>query len=266
MLELRSAVRITLGTYVAVHFAALLPWAVEVFSRQGMLPDGHLGPVPNLLASCDSPVVVLAVVALGALAGLAVATGTRDRIAAAVALFVSATLFGRNPLIANPAMPYVGLLLFAHAASKPRRENLAWSPEVLRALWIAMAVGYTYSGITKLASPSWVDGQAFAYILDNPLARPGFLRHALASLPTWASKGLTFATLGLEISFAPLALLRRARPWLWASMLAMHLGLLVLIDFADLTLGMVVLHVCTFDPAWRVRRHGAHSTPWSSPA
>ena len=265
MLDLRSSVRIALGTYVAVHFAGLLPWAVETFSREGMLPDGSLSPIPNLLAACDGPLVVLAMVTLGALAGLALATGSRDRLAAALALLVSATLIGRNPLIANPAMPYVGLLLFAHAASKPRRDRLAWSPEILRALWIAMAVGYSYSGITKLAAPSWVDGQAFAYILGNPLARPGLLRDGLLALPSWTLEGLTFATLGLEISFAPLALFRRARPWIWASMLAMHLGLLVLIDFADLTLGMVVLHLCTFDPAW-LRHHGSQATPCSSSA
>ena len=266
MLDLRVAVRVVLGTHVAVHFAGLLPYATETFSRAGMLPDGRLSPIPNLLSSCDSPAVVLTIVALGALAGLAIAAGTRDRLAAAIALLVSATLLGRNPLIANPAMPYVGLLLFAHAASRPRQDRLAWSPEVLRALWIAMAVGYSYSGVTKLASPSWVDGHAFAYILENPLARAGLLRDTLSALPTWALKALTFATLGLEIVFAPLALLRRARPWLWASMLTMHLGLLVLIDFADLTLGMVVLHGCTFDPAWLRDRHGPQATPSSSPA
>ena len=39
-----------------------------------------------------------------------------------------------------------------------------------------MAVGYTFSGVTKLPSPSWRDGTALARILDNPLARPGPLR------------------------------------------------------------------------------------------
>lgn len=253
MPELRTTVRVTLGGYIALHFAALLPWAVETFSNRGMLPDGSLSPLPNLLSLIDSPIVVLAVVGLGAASGLALATGTRDRVAAGLALFISACLFGRNPLIANPAMPYVGLLLFAWAASESRTDHRAWSPAVLRALWIAMAVGYSYSGITKLAAPSWVDGDAFDYVLSNPLARDTYVRDVLLSLPAWTLKALTWGTLALEIAFAPVALSRRARPWLWAAMLGMHVGLLVLIDFADLTLGMVVLHVCTFDPSW-VRR------------
>lgn len=259
MLDLRTTVRVTLGSYVALHFASLLPWAVEIFSNRGMLPDGRLSPLPNLLALVDTPFVVLAVVAAGALAGFALAAGARDRIAAAIALLVSACLFGRNPLIANPAMPYVGLLLFAWAASPAAGERRAWSSAILRALWIAMAVGYSYSGITKLAAPSWVDGQAFYYVLSNPLARDTAVRDLMLTLPAWTLKAFTWGTLALEIGFAPLALSRRARPWLWTAMLGMHVGLLLLIDFADLTLGMVVLHVCTFDPSWVTRIRGRRS-------
>jgi predicted DCC family thiol-disulfide oxidoreductase YuxK len=60
-----------------------------------------------------------------------------------------------------------------------------------------------------------------------------------------------------ELLYAPLALSRRARPWIWAAMLGMHLGLLVLIDFADLSFMMVVLHLFTFDPRWVAARHAA---------
>ncbi|MBV1859849.1 MAG: hypothetical protein KUG77_15665, partial [Nannocystaceae bacterium] len=179
MLDLRTTVRIALGSYVAVHFAGLLPWATEVFSNRGMLPDGTASPLlhafPNVLALSDSPGVVGALVVVGIIAGLAVAVGKSDRFAAGVALFVSACLLGRNPLIANPAMPYIGLLLFAWAASPRRADSAAWSTAVLRALWISMAVGYSYSGISKLAAPSWIDGQALYYVLSNPLARSGFL-------------------------------------------------------------------------------------------
>jgi hypothetical protein len=63
-------------------------------------------------------------------------------------------------------------------------------------------------------------------------------------------------SLGLEIAFAPLALFRRARPWIWSAMLCLHLGLLLLISFPDLTAGMVLLHLFTFNPAWlRGERH-----------
>jgi hypothetical protein len=121
------------------------------------------------------------------------------------------------------------------------------------ALWIAMAAGYTYSGLTKLGSPSWIDGSAVRWVLENPLARPTALRELLVALPDWMVAATTWLTLSLEIGFAPLALVRNARPWIWGAMLTMHVTLLVLIDFADLTMGMVLLHAFTFDPAWLAR-------------
>jgi hypothetical protein len=63
-----------------------------------------------------------------------------------------------------------------------------------------------------------------------------------------------WGVLALELGYAPLALVRRLRPLLWASMLALHLGLIALIDFADLSLGMVMIHLFTFDPGWLRRR------------
>jgi predicted DCC family thiol-disulfide oxidoreductase YuxK len=54
----------------------------------------------------------------------------------------------------------------------------------------------------------------------------------------------------LELSFAPLALMRKARPWIWTAMVGMHVGLLSIVSFADLTAGMLLLHLLTFDPGW----------------
>jgi hypothetical protein len=47
----------------------------------------------------------------------------------------------------------------------------------------------------------------------------------------------------VELLVAPLALIRRLRPWLWLALTGMHLGLMALIDFADLSLGMLMLTV-----------------------
>ena len=177
---------------------------------------------------------------------------------------------GATPLISNPGLPYIGLLLVVHAWL-PRAPYGSWEargrpdpgggwrmdPGLLRVIWILMAVGYSYSGITKLTSPSWQDGSAVLRLLENPLARPGFLRDALLGLPEVVFQGLTYATLALEVLFAPLAFFRRTRPWIWLALLGMHLSLIGLIDFADLSLGMVLLHLFTFDPSWIAGRPAA---------
>jgi len=262
-----SVFRAIFGTYLFVHFARLMPWGAEMFSNRGMLPDGAASPLlrlfPNILALYDSPAFVMALLVLAAGASLLFAIGLYDRATAIALWYTLACLFGRNPLIANPSLPYVGLLLLAHAClprapygSFERRGQIdpggGWRApqEIYLAVWILMVLGYSYSGYTKLISPSWVDGTALGRVLDNPLARPGAMRDALLALPPAFLSAATWGALALELLFAPLALSRKLRPWLWAATLAMHLGLIALIDFADLSLGMVMLHLFTFDPGW----------------
>jgi predicted DCC family thiol-disulfide oxidoreductase YuxK len=125
-----------------------------------------------------------------------------------------------------------------------------------------MSVGYSYSGYTKLVSPAWRDGSAIRLVLENPLARPGGLRLLLLELPDFVLRLTTWGALAFELGFVLFALLRPLRPLAWAAMLLMHLSLMLLIDFADLSLGMVMLHLFTFNPAWiRPRTDGPEGVP-----
>lgn len=262
-----SVFRVLFGTYLAWHFARLLPWGTELFSGSGMLPDAAASPLwplfPNLLFVSDAPAVVATLIGAGVLLALAFAAGFRDRWAAVGLWYVWACLFTRNPLIANPSIPFVGWLLLAHAClpqapygsfdARGRtdpRGDWAMPGAIFAAAWIVMAVGYSYSGWTKLVSPSWADGTAIARVLENPLARPLLLREVLLALPDGAIRLWTWGALALELAFAPVALISRVRPWLWLALLGMHVSLMTLIDFADLSMGMVMLHLFTFDPAW----------------
>ena len=259
--------RALFGAYLALHFALLVPYGAEVFSSSGMLPDAGASPLvrlfPNVLALHDSPAFVTALLAAAAVASAAVAAGWRDRAAAVLVWYAWACLYGRNPLIANPGLPYVGWLLLAHAltpaapfgslAARARVDPRGgwYLPRSLWVgAWVLMAVGYSYSGLTKLDSPSWLDGTAFARVLENPLTRPGPAGELARALPAPLLVAVAYGGLAAEILFAPLALFSRTRPWIWLALLAMHLGLVVLVDFADLSLGMIVLHLFTFDPRW----------------
>lgn len=261
-----SVFRAVFGAYLLVHFAALIPYGSELFSSAGVLP-GEASPLfrlfPNVLLLSDAPAVVAIVLVAGLATCVALILGWRDRIAAVVLWYILACLVGRNPLILNPSLPFVGWLLLAHAALPPApylsldarnrvdpRGGWQMPSGIAAAAWIVMALGYSYSGWTKLISPSWMDGTALVRVLENPLARPTFLRELLAGMPQSMLALATWGALALELLFAPLALSRRLRPWLWLAMVLMHLGLIVLIDFADLSIGMLMLHLFTFDPAW----------------
>lgn len=286
-----QCVRAAFGLYLFIHFAMLLPWAPELFSAEGMLPDASSSPVaaalPEWVMAWDQPLMTKAMLGFAMLASAALALGRADRFAALGIWAVLALTFARNPLIANPSLPFVGWLLLVHAclprvpaASLVMASRAAVGEESVRrmagreaasagpvkewrfpapfyaAVWVLMSVGYSYSGLAKLGSASWVDGSAMRFVLENPLARPGALRDGLLAMPDGLLAAATYGALALECGFVFLALSSRLRPWIWVAMTGMHLGLIGLIDFADLSVGMLMVQAFAFDPAWwsRLRR------------
>jgi predicted DCC family thiol-disulfide oxidoreductase YuxK len=218
---------------------------------------------PNVRVIWDDAIFVITVLVVAAGLSLLLVIGLYDRIAAVLLWFIWACLFGRNLLLSNPGLSFVGLLLLAHACLPPSPYG-SWArrgqpdpgsdwrmpPSIFFVVWTLMALGYSYSGLTKLTNPSWIDGTAIVRALDNASLRPNLPRDAMLALPDAAWRLLTWGALLFELSFAPLALLSRLRPWLWGAMLLGHLGLIALIGFADLRLGLIMLHLFTFNPAW----------------
>jgi predicted DCC family thiol-disulfide oxidoreductase YuxK len=258
--------RVTFGLYLVYHFLSLLPWGAELFSSQGVLPQGAMSPLfhlfPNVFLLWDRPLFVQTCLLAAAIFSLFLTVGKFDRVMAVLVWYVWASLYGRNPLIGNPSLPFIGWMLLAYALIPPlsRRKELpstsedagSWNmpADIFAAAWVLMAVAYSYSGYCKLISPSWLDGTALRHVLSNPLVRDTVVRTSLLTLPDVLLKAATWAALVMELAFAPLALFRRLRPFLWFAMVGLHLGLLVLVNFSDLTIGMLLLHFFTFDPAW----------------
>lgn len=262
-----SLFRVLLGCYLFIHFSYLIPWGTEMFSSAGMLPDANnsplIGVLPNLFQYFDSPVVVMAVLFSGSLAALFLMVGQYDRIAALFLWVILVWLLGRNPLISNPGIPYVGWLLLAHLFV-PTKPFGAWSaqgranpdggwrlPEgVYISAWLILALSYSYSGYTKLLSPSWMSGDTISLVLQNPLARDTLLRDWLLTWPEWFFKGLTWSVLYIELLFLPLIFIKKLRFMMWFLMLMIQCGFLMLLNFADLTCGMLLIHLFTFDQNW----------------
>jgi len=258
--------RVTFGVYLLYHFLSLLPWGTELFSSKGVLPQGALSPLfhlfPNAFLLSDSPVFVQACLLAAAIFSVFLIVGKFDRVMAILIWYLWASLYARNPLIGNPSLPFIGWLLLAYALipllsdrrelSSTSEDTASWKmpADIFVAAWILMAIAYSYSGYSKLISPSWVDGTALYHVLSNPLARDTVLRTSLLALPAWSLKAATWGALSLELAFAPLALFPRLRPFLWLAMVGLHLGLLALVNFSDLTVGMLIVHFFAFDPGW----------------
>jgi predicted DCC family thiol-disulfide oxidoreductase YuxK len=250
-----------------IHLACLVPLASEMSSGAIVFGEASESTLhsffPNTLFFWDSPAVVVAL--LLASAGLSVlfALGVRDRLVGLILLFLGICLFTTNPPISNSSMPFIGWILLAHAFV-PRRPYGSWDARgridpgadwrmparIHTATWIVLAIGYAYSGATKLGNASWVEGSALLQALSDPLAGRTLLGDLVLLLPPSLISLATWSVLLLEISFAPLAILRKARPWLWLALLGVQLSLMTLGDFADSSAGMVMLHFFAFDPAW----------------
>lgn len=255
--------RILLGAYLIIHYAELLPYAGELFSAAGTLGDPTLSPLFRILPSpfwiSDTAAMATAVIGAGVLAGIALLLGWRRKVAALLLLYVWAVLFCRNLLIANPSLAYVGLMLLlttlipnaeALRIKKANADGWFYPSGVYWAAWLLLAMGYTFSGLIKLQSPSWVDGTALIHLVENPLARPGVLRDLLLSMPDGLLQLMTWLSLTGEILFLPLSIWKRGRAFVWLFMLLMHLGILLVVDFADLTAAMVLIHLFVLDPSW----------------
>ena len=207
-----SLYRALLGAYLLTHFTMLMPWGPELFASGGVLASASLSPyigaLPNPLAWCDSPFSVSILLAAGALCGAALVVGWFDRVGALLAALILGWLYQRNPLIANPSLPLLGFLLVLHAFVPPRPfgslaahrnsgGDRAWRLPVHlhHAAWVVLALSYSHSGITKLLSDSWTDGQTLRLVLENPLARDHLLREWVLALPPWALETATWGVL-----------------------------------------------------------------------
>ena len=256
--------RIGLGLYLAQRFLSLIPYAGEVFSREGTVPAAALnftaGILPSPLTRWDEPWQVQAFLGALALCALLFACGVGRRACALLLVYGAACLFNRNNLISNPSLPYVGSLLLL-SVTVPLGEGLSplrappapwffprWTS---RAAWILLALGYSFSGLDKLwTSPSWRSGEALRLVLELPLARPGAVRELLLSLPDPLLRLMTWGSLATEILCLPLWIWARTRRWAWLAATSLQLGILLTLGFAELTCGMLLVHWFVFDPRW----------------
>ena len=254
--------RIVFGIFLTWHFIALIPYGTELFSNEGIISEASLNPTyglfPNHLYLWDTPFVVALTLGIAVLASITFTLGWARRISTIVLWFIVTALFHRNNLTSNPSLPYIGLILILttlipigeNFSLSKKNENWFMPKWTIPVATFLLALGYTFSGWTKLSSPSWIDGSAIAHVLNNPLARPGFFRDFLLSAPDGFLVFLTWGALLAELLYLPLSFHKKIRPWIWLALLGMHLGLILLIDFADLSMGMVMIHLFTFDPKW----------------
>jgi predicted DCC family thiol-disulfide oxidoreductase YuxK len=135
------------------------------------------------------------------------------------------------------------------------------SPLAFGALWLAVAGRYAYAGWVRLHDGPWTHGTALERLLERLAAGGSGTAELAARLPSPLLSAATYTALGLLLGYPLLALIPRARPWIWTIFLGLHLAWLALGGPARAPLGLFLAHLLSFDPRWvRPRRAGEPET------
>lgn len=257
-----SLLRAVGGLALALHFVRLLPVAPELYSTRGVLGDFDAA-----LRLALDPGAARAVVVGGVGSALAFAVGFKTRWAALGSWAVLALLAGLNPLTVDSGTAFLGWSLLLHAAlprapygSIDARGRLdpagGWGfPRPLcAAAWALLCATNAYSGLVKAARPEWRSGGALEQLLDGPMVEAGSVAAGVAGwvsdLPPAITIGATWSIVAFQLLFAPLALVRRARPWIWSIMAVVSVLVALVADSPDAGLGRLALLGLCFMPAW----------------
>lgn len=259
--------RIAFGAFIAWYQVRLFPFAVELYSRDGVFPDSSMnwtyGYFPNLLLLLDSAGSVQGLMFLSVVLALAFMIGLPGRRAACALLFyLSACFYNRNNLTEDPSLPFVAWLLvafafipetesFRAARVTGRSQGIDQDPTLKRLVggaWVLLAVSYCFSGISKWSSPLWVSGDAVGVIYQLPIA----YEWASAIASRWPALGAfaTWLTLGAQTLAPALFLWRVSRPWAWLVLTLDHVVLLFTLEITQVSLGMIFFHLFVLDLSW----------------
>jgi len=225
-----SLFRALFGVCLAVLFAPMIAHAAST---------AMLLPVAGLLLSLW--------LAIGLLLSLLLAVGLQDRWAALLLGWLSLVIFAHNPTLDAANWLIIAGLLLAHGFYLPGAPYASWSargrtdpgagwrmpPAIFAAAWILLALCYGYCGFEAVQYSTSGSGllQAWSYWLYGWLA----------------------------LAFPLLALIRPIRPWLWLVMVLLQL-LILPTERESLSLGLLLLHGITFDPAW-IKPQGVGTEP-----
>lgn len=233
-------VRIALGLMIALWGLSLLPDARAFLGPDGVLPDvPQVRLRTGILQLWQTDAAAITVVAALIPAGLAVAVGLWTRPMTVLSFVLLLSVGRRDPHMLNSGdglLRHATLFLACTPAGQVfsvdrwrRHRDRFWevphaSPWGLRLLQLQLSIVYLFSTLEKLRGSAWLDGTALAdawRITD--LARVGLPLPIYDSL--LLANVLTFSTLFVEAALAVLIWNRRARPYVLAAGVGLHLGI-----------------------------------------
>ena len=277
-----ALVRITYGL-VLVTWCVLISFDLRAFfSASGVLPEPLSRPFAwSLLRVFPSDAALYLLFAVLVVAACCLLVGYRTRLAAVIAFVVLVSFERRNVLALNAAdilLRLFGLYLALAPAGAAlsvdrwrRARDRFWSfparaPWALRLMQIQISVLYLFTVWLKLRGETWSDGTAVSYSLR-------VAEVTRFEIPAWiassavASNVATYGTLAIETALALFIWNRRARPWVIAAGVALHLSVLAAIMVGLFSATVFVGYVAFTAPETATRwLEGLRRRLWRSPS
>ncbi|MCO8128670.1 HTTM domain-containing protein [Acidimicrobiia bacterium EGI L10123] len=260
--------RIAFGSIVFLWTMSIVPDALAFFGEDGVIaPRDLAGLQLGLLDVFPHDWAVFVCVVALLVASVATAAGYHTRMASAVVFIVLLSLRRRNPWVMNSGdsmlryMSFFLMLAPAGAALSLDRWRSAsetfWhaplhAPWALRLIQIQVSLAYLFAVWSKAQGAEWAAGTAVASSL-----RLGDLTRFEIPL-SWSeslllANVLTYGTIAVELALAVLVWNRRARPWVIAAGVVLHLGIEVAFGLGFFSAIMLVSYI-SFLPEDRADR------------
>ncbi len=260
----------TLAVLRIVYGLLLLAWtttlsldAATFFSRSGILPERP--PVPwtwTVLDLAPSDTAVAIVLALLVWAALCLVVGYHTRLAAVVAFVAVVSLHRRNPFVFqagdNLLRSFAFYFMFAPAGvalsvDRWRQMRARFWEFPRRAVWalrliqVQLSILYLFSVWEKLRGQTWHDGTASSWAMRvDELVRLRLPPSITESL--LVSNVVTYGTLAIELALAVLIWNRRARPWVLAAGVVLHLSIEITMRVGFFSLVALLYYVAFIPP------------------
>jgi len=250
-----SFFRIFLGIFTVIYTLLLIPYGTEIYSNIGMIPTPEMntsfGVFPKILLNWDEPNSIMTLLIIKVLLGILLIYGKWRPVVGIFLWFISTWLLNRNIYTSSPETAFIIWLYFAMVfiptGESLKKENLNWRmpPLLINGAWFVLGCSYSYAGYTKWTTSIWRHGTAIKVFLSGDAARSWVVPFA-EMLPDGPVKFITWSFWLLEFSGLLFVLIVPLRNYYWIYMTLFHGTMVILMGFAELSLGMILFSFIRF--------------------
>jgi hypothetical protein len=255
-------VRIAFGALATLWTLWLLPLLFEMFGTNGIAPTkpslANTWGIFDLFAT--NPAILAGWVLL-LVASIALMVGWHSRLAAVLVFILILSFQRRDPWFFNAGDAVVRIeALFlaispcgaALSLDQRRRTGSFWTAQTLptwpiRLIQVQMSIIYVVCVQTKLSGQTWLDGTAVSYALRLKDMQRLPVPDWITTNPTLMNAA-TWGTLATELALGVLIWNTRARPWVLAAGVMLHLGIDLNIEIGIFSYAMLVMYVAWINP------------------